>query len=169
MFFCGSSWCETLWLWQFAIEHGDLVRGFTHWKWWSSSSLCNKLPEGTGIIAMKLGSGFPPNKINVKVCQAQHLDLGRKSQTMDSCKPSCRSSSFLYLSLSPPTPENIEFELNWVNHVLFSKSAKRSSSFHKSPDSFQSFVRQGSAIASVTLSESKSFRFWHPCYDSTVV
>jgi hypothetical protein len=34
------------------------------------------------------------NKNSVKVCQAQHLDLGRKSQTMDSCKPSCRSSSF---------------------------------------------------------------------------
>ena len=37
-----------------AIENGDLVRGFSHEKWWIFPYLCNSLPEGNMNLGYSL-------------------------------------------------------------------------------------------------------------------
>ena len=39
---------------KIAIEHGHWNSGFAHEKWWFSSSLCKRLPEGMYVIVCSL-------------------------------------------------------------------------------------------------------------------
>ena len=90
-----GKWRFTLWLCQNSeLEHGHRNSEFSHWKWWISSSLCKRLPEGSKRSRITSG-GFSSEKMEaMRLCSMDIWDGSRQCRH-HSYHP-CTESYFQY-------------------------------------------------------------------------